>query len=88
MSSRDGVFTYALIVLVPFKTSDRNYESQATEVNHKRTYVIDAPEGMVTVPVALPARPLTLHVMSFELTSVTGLLLGGKRRYLYWPWST
>lgn len=39
-----------------------------------------APEGMVTVPVALPARPLTLHVKSFEVTSVTGLLLGGKRR--------
>lgn len=37
------------------------------------------PAGMLTVETPVPERPLTLHVRSVEVTSVTGLLFGGIR---------
>lgn len=50
-----------------------------------RTYVILAPAGMETVETPAPERPLTLQVKSLEVTSVTGLLLGGMRRPVFRP---
>lgn len=38
---------------------------------------------MDTVETPVPVRPLTLQVRSFEVTSVTGLLLGGIRMSVF-----
>lgn len=46
-----------------------------------------APAGIVAVLTPAPERPLTLQVRSVEVTSVTGLLLGGTRRSVFCPWS-
>ena len=36
-----------------------------------------APAGMAAVLTLAPLKPFTLHVRSLDVTSVTGLLLGG-----------
>lgn len=43
------------------------------------------PAGMERVSTFAPERPLTLQVRSVEVTSVTGLLLGGTRIKLFCP---
>ena len=48
----------------------------------KRTLV---PAGIDTVLTPAPERPLTLQVISGDVTSVTGLLLGGTRINLFCP---
>ncbi len=49
------------------------------------TDVTVVPAAMEAVLTAAPERPFTLQVMSLELTSVTGLLLGGIRMSMFLP---
>ena len=91
MSAGDGVLTRTLVVLVPLEGDLERVQTDETctlvilvEVM-RRTFV---PAGMETVWTLAPERPFTLQVMSFDVTSVTGLLFGGTRRNLFWPWST
>ena len=81
MTPRDGVFPSALCMLMPFETEYKEQDSQKQWIGRGgKTYVMVAPDGMEAVPVVLPVRPLTLQVRSLDVTSVTGLLLGGMRR--------
>ena len=91
MSTGDGVLTRALVVLVPLEGDLEKVQTDETCILvilvgvMRRTFV---PAGMETVWTLAPERPFTLQVMSFDVTSVTGLLFGGTRRNLFWPWST
>lgn len=81
MPSGNGVFASPLIVLVPFKTVRSEFCSAdgGKNTNDGDTNVRVLPGAMVAVATPLPERPLTLQVKSLEVTSVTGLLLGGTR---------
>ena len=57
-------------------------------MDHLRVWWLTvAPAGIVAVPTPEPESPFTLQVISLEVTSVTGLLLGGTRRSTLCPWS-
>lgn len=43
------------------------------------------PAAMVAVATPAPESPFTLQVRSVDVTSVTGLLLGGTRMYVFRP---
>lgn len=47
--------------------------------SESETNVMLVPAAIVVVATLVPVSPLTLQVRSVEVTSVTGLLLGGTR---------
>ena len=82
MATRDSIFTGSLGVLVPFEAVKVREMSEFRRVKGGysiNAYVMLAPAGMERVETPAPVRPLTLQVKSVEVTSVTGLLLGGIR---------
>ena len=82
MTRRDSVFASSLGVLMPFE-GDLPQDMSLIPIRTRVVVYTFVPAGIVTVLTLAPDRPLTLHVKSVEVTSVTGLLLGGTRIKLF-----
>lgn len=82
MSAGDGVLASALSVLVPLKCDLSSEIRRLMRATNYMKHTLE-PAGMDTVETPVPVRPLTLQVRSFEVTSVTGLLLGGIRMSVF-----
>lgn len=67
-------------MLMPLKAVlSCSYEYRDGKKTRQKAYVMFVPAAMLTVDTELPEVPPTLQVRSVEVTSVTGLLLGGIR---------
>jgi hypothetical protein len=87
VSPGDRVFARALAVLMPLERNVAPGRNAGLRARGGTRQSVDVAcfEARKIAPETLCAY---IHRISVLVTSVTGLLLGGTRRYVFWPWST